>query len=157
MRKLLVGLATATMLVVLSGTALAGGSWIESYRDSYRPGETVVMRGDVSPGQLGWVEDGPFYAYLRVNPNAGAGANTFPYIDESDMYLGELVLQELSWGWVHVSLMFTLPADIPDGEYWVSYCNDPCTEGLGDLMGGYVNVATRSWPVRHGSAFLFPI
>lgn len=157
MRHVRVGLAAATILVLLTGTGLAGGSWIESYRDNYRPGETVVMRGDVSPGQLGWVDDGPFYAYLRVDPNAAVGANTFPYIDESDLYLGELVLEELSSGWIHVSLMFTLPADIPDGEYSVTYCNDPCTEGLGDLAGGYVKVAKPSLPVRHGSAFLFPV
>lgn len=128
----------------MSGIAVAGGSWLETYRAVYPPGGTVVMSGEVSPGQLGWVSDGPFYAYLRVEPKAlvaAEHANRFPYVHETDLPLGSLNLTERSDGWVSVSITFLLPSDIPNGDYWVVYCNDPCTEGLGDLMGGVVRVS----------------
>lgn len=156
-RQIRVVMVGVVILGFLGGTALAGGSSIEPYRQSYRPGETVVMRGDVSAGQLGWVGDGPFYAYLRVDPHAGDGANRFPHIDESDVFLGELKITETGPTGVHVSLVFTLPTDIQDGVYSVVYCNDPCTEGLGDLIGGWVSVATPRWSYRPCRFFLFPI
>ncbi|MGH8946727.1 MAG: hypothetical protein ACRDVL_11330 [Acidimicrobiia bacterium] len=149
MRTLRIVVITVLAFGVLTGTAMAGGSRINAYRDAYGPGETVVMRGEVSPGQLGWVEDGPFYAYLRIDPladRAAQSADRFPYIHETDLPLGQLEVTERSDGWVTVGITFTLPAGLPDGEHWVVYCNYPCTEGLGDLTGGIVKVATPRAP-----------
>lgn len=119
--------------------AFAGGSWIDPYRDSYEAGATVTMRGGVSAGQLGWIDDGPFFAYLRLDEDVECG-QTFPCIHADDIPLGELELHTRADGWLDVSITFELPEDIADGEYWVHYCNDPCTEGLGDLIGGVVYV-----------------
>jgi hypothetical protein len=146
MRPLRIVVIATVGLGMLAGTALAGGgSWIEPYRESYRPGDTVVMRGGIGPGSLGDVEDGPFYAYLRVDPNA-ANPHRFPNIHETDLYLGELEVEGRPGWTMEVSLTFTLPDDIPDGGYEVVYCNDPCTAGLGDFLGGWITVKTPREP-----------
>lgn len=154
MRALRTLVIAAIAVGSLVGTASAGGSWLESYRDSYQPGESVVMRGGVSPGQLGWVEDGPFFAYLRVDPDPWGGC--FICIQDGDIYLGELAIQEPRLGLLHVSITFTLPEDLIDGEYWVVYCNNPCTQGLGDLIGGLVVVTNPRPPAPPRRAFLIP-
>jgi hypothetical protein len=146
-----IGLLVAILLLPGS-TARAGGSWLDAYRESYRPGETVVMRGGVSRGQLGWVDDGPFYAYLQKVTD-----QPMPLADDAGIYLGALDIREVGDDRLEVSITFVLPEDIPAGQYWVAYCNDPCTEGLGDLVGGGVTVVARGWSYRPSSGFVFPI
>ena len=146
MRALGIIVITVLAFGLFAEPAFAGGSWIDAYKESYLPGETVMMRADIGEGQLGWVEDGPFYAYLRVDPDAGDNAQQFPYIAESDVFLGEMQVTEKTPTLVHVSLEFLVPTDLPDGEYWVVYCNDPCTTGIGDLMGGWFVVKTPRAP-----------
>lgn len=99
-----------------------------------------MLTADVSHGQSGWVEDGPFYAYLSgaafgttVSEGRGGWA--------TDVLLGELEISERSHN-ARVAIDFTLPDGMPPGEYTVGVCNDPCTTGLGDLIGGslYVGV-----------------
>jgi hypothetical protein len=48
-------------------------------------------------------------------------------------------------GPAQVSLSFNVP-DIEPGHYQVVYCNQPCTDGLGDLMGGYIELRQRLAP-----------
>jgi hypothetical protein len=55
--------------------------------------------------------------------------------------LGELTI-EASGNWADVSVEFTLPDDVPPGEYWVNACNDPCEKGFGDLIGSILYVGT---------------
>ncbi len=139
-RRLIV--ATAILLVALP--AAAGGSWLDPYHESYEAGDTVTMRGGVSVGQLGWVEDGPFFAYLRLDESVRCG-DLWTCVHPDDIPLGQLTVEEQAEGWLNVSITFTLPEDIADGEYWVHYCNDPCTTGLGDLIGGvfYVGITAE--------------
>jgi hypothetical protein len=47
---------------------------------------------------------------------------------------------EASGNWAHVSIEFTLPDDVPPGEYWVNACNNPCEQGFGDLIGSILYV-----------------
>ena len=58
----------AAMFVVhaLTGVApaSAGGSHLSPVRDRYEPAEVATLVGYTSGGQLGSLEDGPFYAYL---------------------------------------------------------------------------------------------
>lgn len=147
MRHIRVAVLACFALALLGGTAFAGGgSWIESYRESHQPGDTVVMWGNIGPGSLGDIDDGPFYAYLRVDPEAATNRHQFPNVHETDLYLGELEVKGRSGWTMRVSLTFTLPNDIPDGGYEVVYCNDPCTAGLGDFLGGWITVKTPRAP-----------
>lgn len=58
---------------------------------------------------------------------------------KTDVPLGELSI-EASGNWAQVSAEFTLPDDVPPGEYWVIACNDPCEQGFGDLIGSILFV-----------------
>lgn len=133
-----------TIATLATSAVAGGGSWMEPYRSSYQPGDTVIMRGDVSPGSFGTTQEGPFFAYLRVDPKAASAANphTYPNIHESDIYLGELQLRGREESLIEVSITFALPADLSDGNFEIVYCNDPCTSGFGDFIGGWVAVRT---------------
>lgn len=157
MRHIQVAVVACLVLALLAGTALAGGgSWIEPYRESYLPGDSVVMRGKISPGSLGDIEDGPFYAYLRLDPKAVANCDQFPNVHETDLYLGQLEVKGRPGWTMEVSITFTLPDDIPDGGYEIVYCNDPCTAGLGDFLGGWITVKTPRPPAPPRPAHLIP-
>lgn len=146
----------ALTLGVAAQPAAAGGSWLDPAKDRYEPGETATLVGYTGGGQLGWVEDGPFFGYLRVDPAAAVAQEQWPAIVPSDLPLGQLILQETGRGGylsLRAAITFTLPADLPPGTYEFVYCNDPCTTGLGDLIGGTVWVGTdpgeplsRDWP-----------
>lgn len=140
----LVTLAALTVLLG-AGPAAAGGSWLEG-RDNLEPGESVTFTGDVSPGQLGWVEDGPFFAYLRVDTDpTGSYATGWPFILETDLLLGRLEIVDRGPNqFAAVSVTFDVPDGLERGAYDLVYCNDPCTEGFGDLIGGVVYVGVRA-------------
>ncbi len=132
-------IAIVALLILTSATpALAGGSWLEPSAERVEVDETIRLSGDVSEGQLGWVEDGPYYAYMW-------GENYGTILEEAaggwvtDVPLGQLEI-EADDGWAQVSLEFAVPADVPPGEYWIYACNDPCTTGFGDLIGAVLYV-----------------
>jgi hypothetical protein len=147
-----VSMALAGLLITAS-PARAGGTWLEPEESSYRPGDQAFLTGTVSAGQLGWVDDGPFFAYLRVEPataaEAEARADTFPFIHSTDLFLAEMEVVNFTTaggpGAAQVSLTFEVPA-IDPGEYAVVYCNQPCTDGFGDLMGGFIEIHHRPNP-----------
>ena len=80
----------------------------------------------------------PFYAYLD---SAAAPGRT------TDVLLGEiqLVVVDGRVGVLDATLTFEVP-DIEAGMWGFVYCNDPCTNGVGDLMGGEFNVRTQTLP-----------
>ena len=129
----------ATALIILTAApAGAGGSWLDPTWVRVEAGDRIALSGDVSTGQLGWLDDGPYFAYLSgetygLTITEGLGGN------ETDVRLGELAI-EASGGWAQVSIEFTLPDDVPPGEYWVNACNDPCEHGFGDLIGSILYV-----------------
>ena len=132
------------MVAVLpfAGPAAAGGSWFETTEKQYEPGDTVTISGWTSGGQLGWVEDGPFYGYLRVVQPEPATIERWPVIAPMDVALGPLHIERVGKGGyaLRASLTFVLPSQLAPGSYEFLYCNDPCTTGLGDLVGGTVYV-----------------
>jgi hypothetical protein len=138
--------ATVSLLAVMFAAtpAVAGGSWFETTKEQYEPGDTVTIVGHTTGGQLGWIEDGPFYGYLRVTP-PGPDVAGWPVVAPTDLPLGPLQLDRTGRnGWrLRATISFELPRDLAPGAYDFVYCNDPCTTGLGDLIGGtvYVGIA----------------
>jgi hypothetical protein len=114
--------------------ATAGGSWLSPVRDRYEPGEVATLVGYTSGGQLGWVQDGPFFAYLVAGDLTLWAEHRLP---TDHVALGPLSIQARGRT-LRVSISFPVPGHLVAGLYTVTYCNDPCTTGLGDLIGGSV-------------------
>lgn len=138
MRRMMLAIAVATLLVISITPAHAGGSWLEPSWERVEPGDRVELSGEVFRGTLGWLDDGPFYAYLsgeqygQTIAESNGGTST-------DVLLGPLVIEQKN-SRLRVSIDFELDSKIPPGAYWVVVCNDPCTTGLGDLIGGMLYV-----------------
>lgn len=128
--------------------AFAGGSWFETTEKQYEPGDTVTLIGYTSGGQLGWIEDGPFYGYLRVRRPDPATADRWPAVYPTDLALGPLQLEKTGPGGqtLRATITFDLPRDLAPAAYQFEYCDDPCTTGLGDLIGGTVYVGVSPQP-----------
>jgi hypothetical protein len=130
--------------------AAAGGSHMSPVRDRYEPGDVATLVGYTSGGQLGWIQDGPFYAYLVAGDVTLWSDRRLPL---DHVGLGPLTVQARGRA-LRVSITFPVPDHFAPGLYTVTYCNDPCTSGLGDLIGGSVAVSVdpprtiqREWPV----------
>ena len=113
----------------------AGGSWLAPVQDRYESGQEATLVGYTS----GPVPAEPFYAYLRPT-----GDGSRPALDDSGRYVGELNVRETThrdYLRFRVSVTFDIPANLPGGEYEVTYCDDPCTgQFLGDLLPGPVSI-----------------
>ena len=138
LRRFSLAVGATALIILTAAPAWAGGSWLDPTWVRVEAGDHIELSGEVFTGQLGWVGDGPYFAYL-------SGENHGITIDEgfggikTDVPLGEFTI-EASGNSAHVSVEFTLPADVPPGEYRVSACNDPCDKGFGDLIGSILFV-----------------
>jgi len=143
--------ATLVLLAAMAPPASAGGSWLYPAEDEYSPGDQAVLQGDFGHGQLGWLEDGPFFAFLRVDPDAveASAPDAWPYIHASDVPLGEIMFE--SGGINLIATVSFIVPELPPGSYEVTYCNDPCTNGIGDLIGGAISVgqSTDQTTIEH--------
>ena len=146
------GLAAAVFvmqILVAVAPATAGGSHLAPVRDRYERGEVATLVGYTSGGQLGWIQDGPFFAYLAAGDVTLWASRRLP---PDAAALGPLSVQARGRT-LRVSVSFPVPEHLAAGVYTVTYCNDPCTTGLGDLIGGSVAVGVdpptrvqREWP-----------
>lgn len=149
-----VGLALA-VVATLASPAEAGGSWPSPVKDRYEPGEVVTIVGYTSMASVG-----RYYGWLRVDSDAAYQPQTppaWPFVHPTDLPLGPVTIENTEredWAGWRVSLTFPLPADLTPGEYEVVFCNDPCTQGLGDVVGAVVHVGVdpreppvRNWPI----------
>ena len=130
-RLCLAGVIVVSVLVLVGGSARAGGSWLEWDRFAYSPGESAAGTTQFGPGCCGRGEpaDGPYYLDLRRND----GTYEMPPLPDDVIPLNAAL--EISDGgspWT-ASASFTVP-DVEAGEYQVIHCNDPCTKLLGDLL-----------------------
>lgn len=125
------------MLVVTSGSpALAGGAALDFDQEWYQPGDVAHASTSVSNlAREGTADDGPYYAYLEPNPALDGTDTDTARIAPDAIPLGPLTVEPQPAGAL-VSIEFTVP-DVPAGGYSVTYCNDPCTAWLGDLVGGW--------------------
>jgi hypothetical protein len=166
------------------GPAAAGGGLLYPVHDRYEPGDTATLVGYTGGGQLGWVEDGPFHAWLAPTALDGGPAADGPHrphlpagplvTEETGragafrlrvadgphrphLPAGPLVTEETGRAGafrLRLSVTVPLPADLAPGRWSLEYCNDPCTTGLGDLVGGFLFVGAdppfpiaRQWPL----------
>jgi hypothetical protein len=138
LRRSLLAVVAAGFVALPAGAALAGGSWLEPSWVRVEPGDEMTLTATVSRGQLGWVDDRPFYAYLQGDEYGVVTASGFGGT-ATDVMLG---LLEITTGSPNlaVSVDVVVPANTPRGEYQVTVCNDPCTTGLGDLIGAVLFV-----------------
>jgi len=165
---LIVSPLTVAALVCLGPArpAGAGGTWLSPVEDRYEPGENAAIVGyvDGPATKAGTPAGGPYFGYLRVNPTEAyrgmgeADAHpTWPFVDRTDLPLGEVdasppVAETWAGRW-RIALEFTVPPDLTPGPYEVVVCNDPCTQGFGDVIGATVFVGVdpatpivREWP-----------
>ncbi len=129
---------TAVAVAAGAPQASAGGSWLE-LQDGDRvliPGQTVTMSGTFGSGQQADVSAGPWHAQLRSDYEQGASVPLGPVT----------ITDGTRWGW-RATVTFTVPA-VATGEYWVTVVNEE-GEGVGDLIGGFVQVAPslEAWRV----------
>ncbi len=125
-------------MVIGVGAVQAGGTRFEPSDVRIEAGEHIELTATVARGALGWVEDGPFFVYLQGDEfgsvvTEGYGGTA------TDVLLGELDVGDRAQR-LDVSAGITIPDETPPGEYWISVCNDPCTTGLGDLVGATIYV-----------------
>jgi hypothetical protein len=181
-RRVRAGIGAAVAVAALAAVTLAaptpagagGGDWLYPDRDRYEAGEQVrlvgytqaLARSALDERALTRAElrrNGPYYAYLRVDPAAAERDATqedspLPYAHPADLQLGRVTTDEISPARgdysLRVSATFWLPRDLAPGEYNVTVCNDPCTTTLGWLFGSplYVGIdpvepIVRAWPL----------
>lgn len=120
----------STFLLLLASPAWAGGSWLDADRSVAHPGDEIVVGGVVYRGQLGWLGHGPFVLTLRPVSTEASGRGRVP----SDVVVGEFETEPVGSHAVEIRVVFRVP-NLEPGSYSYGYCNDPCTTGLGDLMG----------------------
>jgi len=123
------------LLALWSGPAAGGGGRLAPVQDRYEPGQAATLVGYTQ----GPVPDEPFYAYLRPVDDG-----SLPALDDTGRYVGELAVRETTHrGYLRfrVSVTFVVPANLPAGQYELTYCDDPCTgQFLGDLVPSPVSV-----------------
>jgi hypothetical protein len=132
------------MIVVWMGSALpamAGGA-VWEFERYQRPGEEVLATTAVAwdHSSLGTPEQGPYFVYLAPMDVEF----TWPGLPEDALLVGLVEVYEGpyrnragdSMGPNHAVARFEIP-DIDPGSYQILHCNDPCTETLGDIAGGW--------------------
>lgn len=150
--------AVSTSVATAGSAGAGGGDWVYPARDRYEAGQTVEMIG-YGPLGADWREQGPFYAWLRVDPAAAEAADPFSgLVQPSDLRVAPVVIEELAtpdrWRTHRASITFDLPSDLPPGNYQVVLCTDPCSAGPGNFWPEPVHVGVdpqhpvvRDWPL----------
>lgn len=147
----------AGVLLLPAGAAAGGGEWLYPLRDRYEPGQPATMVGYSYARATDVAADGPFYAYLRPEPEAGQLRQLPPVVGPDDIPLGPVHLQDGPGGRfeLRVGVELRLPADLPPGRHEVVVCDDPCTTTIGEIVASsiYVGVdppepVVRDWPLE---------
>lgn len=110
-----------------------------SYETEYLyPGQTVTWATSIYiDKQAAGPERGPFYAHLVTWPKRMTAR---PHVDEGLMVGAVETSPAGRRNSLDVSVSFTLPPDVPLGNYALEVCNDPCTERLAYMYPTNVQV-----------------
>lgn len=140
----------------LASPAAAGGTWLSPVHDRYDAGDEVTLIGYTSEAPPGTA----FYGYLRVDPAAvtqDPPPDGWPAVHPTDLRVGPVDVRGIGragWQATRLQLSFTLPAGLASGQYGLQICDDPCTTGVGDVIGATVWVGigpdhplVREWPL----------
>jgi hypothetical protein len=182
-RRVRAGIGAAVAAAALSAVTLAtptpagagGGDSLYPDRDRYEAGQQVRLVGytqalarsasdDKTLSAAYMRRNGPYYAYLRVDPAAvehdAPRDGPWPYVHPTDQRVAQVTADEVTpaasrYFALRVSTSFRLPRGLDPGMYDVIVCNDPCTTTLGWLFGSplYVGIdpagpVVRSWPLN---------
>ena len=137
MRKASFAILGMLLLGAFPAPASAGGVILDLRHDFYLAGEVVSGRSGVwLKSSMGRLEDGPYFVYLsemtkRIPPPLPRGSLNVAPLDVEPRPTGQ---------YGDASFEFVLP-QVEPGRYWLTFCNDPCTKPLGDLMGAELIVA----------------
>lgn len=140
MRRLVTISVTVLGLIWVATLAAAGGGAIWEFEGYHEPGERVETATAVAWGtESGTPDDGPYYVYLAPMDIE----YVWPEIPEEALLVGVVEIREGPlWdgqfyvGPHHAVARFEIP-DVAPGTYQILHCNDPCTTGLGDIIGGW--------------------
>jgi hypothetical protein len=182
-RRVRAGIGAAAAMAALAAVTLeapmradaGGGDWLYPDRDRYEAGQQVRLVGYTEATARSTVDDralsaaymrrnGPYYAYLRVDPaaverDAQRDGSHWPYVHPTDRRVAQVAAEEIPaassrYFSLRVSAAFRLPEGLDRGMYDVLVCNDPCTTTLGWLVGSFLYVGidpaepiVREWPL----------
>jgi hypothetical protein len=184
-RRVRAGIGAAAAAAALSAVTWAapvpagagGGDWLYPHRDRYEAGQHVLLVGytqaiarstgdDSVLAKAALRGDGPYYAYLRVDPAAverdaprDGSPWPWPYVHPTDRRMAQVTAEGVTpvasrYFSLRVSAAFRLPRGLARGMYEVIVCNDPCTTTLGYLVGSFLYVGidpaepiVREWPL----------
>jgi hypothetical protein len=152
LRLVLLGATAGLVLLAGPGPAGAGGSSLYFEQAEYLPGETARASGVIgmtSSEGTGWIDDGPYLAYLIETDRYSELAATnqqWPFVPAEATRVGEV---RAATGPPCCSATFTLEfvvPTLPRGHYAMLLCNEPCTESPGDWTGGGIAINAAGAP-----------
>jgi hypothetical protein len=107
-------------------------------REAYLPGEVAVAQTPFGPGccDRGWIEDGPYYAYMQQLVDGRAVGERIP-VGEVAIGKEEYVANGQTFTRLVARVEFVVP-DVPFGSYWLGHCNEGCVMELGEVTSGFL-------------------
>jgi hypothetical protein len=118
--------------------AADGGAFLQFRKTYYLPGQIAVATSSVliPKANRDILDRGPFYAFVVPG---GASLREGRAIPDAAVRLGVLAIEPRNHD-TKLGLTFTMP-ELPDGNYTVQVCNDPCTiSGFRTPLTGFFSI-----------------
>jgi hypothetical protein len=138
LRVVVVVASVGAMVWGATSAAADGGAFIEFQKTYYLPGQTAVATSSVliPKANRDILDRGPFYAFVVPG---GASLREGRAIADTAVRLGVLAIRPRNHD-TKLDLTFTMP-ELPDGNYTVQVCNDPCTiSGFRTPLTGFFSI-----------------
>jgi hypothetical protein len=129
--------ALLTVAVLGPSPASAGGSPFKFERESYLPGDAAAAEAPFGPGCCGrgWIEDGPYAAYMQQLIDGRAVGERIP-VGEVSISEEEYFANGQTFTRLVARVAFVVP-DVAFGSYVLGHCNEGCVTELGEVTGGF--------------------
>ena len=142
MRRAWVVAAAAGLIVLLVTPAHAGGGAALILDEQVERNEVLsadeVLYAKSKALARGYLDGGPFYAYLSPHV-PGRNLRQVPPLHAGARRLGPIEARGYSkvgvgkWWSVRIGIDFTMP-DVPQGDYRIDVCSDPCRRTIEELQ-----------------------